>query len=100
MARHAVAGRVDRHSPPSRGLIIGLALGLAGIGIAVLIALIAVLARDSTSSVSATASQAPAVASAGPQAKPGEGNFVRPAGAVRIGDTLLSGVSVRTLDVW
>ncbi len=106
MARHAAAGRIDRQSLPSRGLIIGLALGLGGIGIAVLIALIAVLARGGASSGSATATQAPAVASAGQQAvptggqsKPGEGDFKRPAGAVRIGDILLSGVSVRTLDV-
>ena len=103
MARHAVAGRVDRHSPPSRGLIIGLAVGLGGIGIAVLIALIAVLAKGgSTSSVSATASQAPAVASAGQQAvptsgqaKPGEGEVKLLPNSVRIGDLLIA-VSSRT----
>ena len=92
-----------QQSPHSRGLIIGLAVGLGGIGIAVLIALIAVLAKGgSTSSVSATASQAPAVASAGQQAvptsgqaKPGEGEVKLLPNSVRIGDLLIA-VSSRT----
>src|SRR3989344_1720989 len=93
-----------QQSPHSRGLIIGLAVGLGGIGIAVLIALIAVLARGgSSSSVSTTAaSQAPAVASAGQQAvpsggqaKPGEGEVKLLPNSVRIGDLLIA-VSSRT----
>ena len=97
MARHAVAERIDR-SPPSRGLIIGLAVAaLAGaIVVAVLIPILT--DRGSSSSVSATASQAPAVVSAGQQSTQ-SGEFKRPAGSVQIGDILLSGISVRTLDV-
>ena len=105
MARHAVAERIER-SPPSRGLIIRLAVAaLAGaIVVAVLIPMLT--DRGSSSSVSATATQAPAVASAGQQAvptggqaKPGEDDFKRPAGAVRIGDMLFTVVSVKTLDI-
>src|SRR3989344_5018281 len=99
MTRHAVAtatGRESHPSSPSRGLVIGLALGLAAIGIAVLIALIAVLARgENSSSVSATATQAPAVASAGQQSAQ-SGEFKRLPGSVPIGYFLIAVTSVKT----
>jgi hypothetical protein len=75
-------------------MIIGVMV-VAAIVIAVFIAVFAAT-RDGSSS-STTTNQTSAVANSGQQTRPG-GDFTRPTDAVRIGDTLLSGVSVRTLD--
>lgn len=96
-------GRTGPSGHSSRGLIIGIAAGLAAIGIAVLIALIAVFAMNrggssTADTASAQGGQAPAAANAGQQSAQG-GDFKRPEGAVRIGDMLFTVVSVKTLDI-
>ncbi len=106
MAGQTVAERIGgQPGHSSRVPIIGIVAVLAAI---VIVGLAMFVARSgSSSSTSATISpstssgqvQTLAVVNSGQQVKTSGGNFTRPEGAVRIGDTLLSGVSVRTLDV-
>lgn len=101
MTQRTVAGRISHSGSSSKGLIIGIVVAALAGAIVASVLVTMLTNRGSFSSVSTTASQAPAstqggqAVPSGGQAKPGESEVKLLPNSVRIGDLLIA-VSSRT----